>query len=58
MTTTSALIGKHLSSYQKAEAVRTAKWTDKQIKRVDAALKRNCKLDENKVVVSCKAVRG
>jgi hypothetical protein len=58
MTATSKLIDKYLTKYQKAEAVRTAKWTDKQIKRVDAALKRNCKLDENKVVVSCKAIRG
>lgn len=58
MRATSTVIKKHLTAYQKAEAVRTAKWTDKQIKRVAAALKQNCKLEENKVVISCKAIRG
>ena len=56
MSATRTLIGKYLSSYQKAEAVRTTKWVGKQIKRVDAAIKRNCKLDAAGAVSKCGAV--
>jgi len=56
MSATSTLIGKYLSSYQKAEAVRTTKWVGKQIKRVDAAIKRNCKLDAAGAVTKCGAI--
>jgi hypothetical protein len=58
MRGTGKLIDQYLTAYQKVEATRTAKWTDKQITRVDSAIKRNCTLDENNVIVSCKAVRG
>jgi spore coat protein CotH len=55
MRTTATLIKGHLSSYQKAEAKRTANWVDKQIKRVDAALKRNCKF-EGTTIIKCNKV--
>lgn len=58
MLATKALIDPYLSAYQKAEALRTSKWTDKQIVRVEAALKRNCKFDEAGLVTACKAIRG
>ena len=58
MLVTKALIDPYLSAYQKAEALRTSKWTDKQIVRVEAALKRNCKFDEAGVITTCKAIRG
>ena len=58
MLATKALIDPYLSAYQKAEALRTSKWTDKQIARVEAALKRNCKFDEVGVITTCKAIRG
>ncbi len=58
MRQTGTLIDKYLTAYQKVEATRTAKWTDTQITRVDAAIKRNCTLDDQSVIVSCKAVRG
>lgn len=58
MLNTKTIIDKYLTSYQKAEATRTAKWVTKQIKRVDQALKRNCKLDEYNFVIKCGAVRG
>jgi spore coat protein CotH len=55
MRTTAQLIDKHLTSYQKAEAKRTANWVDKQIKRVDAALKRNCTF-EGTTITKCNKV--
>lgn len=58
MTQTKALIEKHLSAYQKREAERTINWVPKQIKRIDAALKRNCNFDEAGVVTTCKAASG
>ena len=58
MTTTSALVDPYLTAYQKAEAKRTIKWVGKQIKLVEAALKRNCKFDTAGVVTKCGAVRG
>ena len=58
MTATAGLIGKYLSPYQKAEAQRTVKWVGKQLKLVDAALKRNCKFDTSGVITKCEAVRG
>jgi spore coat protein CotH len=58
MLATKTVIDRYLSAYQKAEALRTSKWTDKQIVRVEAALKRNCKFDEFGAVSTCKAIRG
>jgi hypothetical protein len=58
MTATKALINKHLTAYQKAEAERTINWTPKQIKRIDEALKRNCKFDDAGLVTSCKDANG
>jgi spore coat protein CotH len=58
MTATKALINKHLTAYQKAEAERTINWTPKQIKRIDEALKRNCKFDDTGLVTSCKDANG
>ena len=55
MRTTAQLIDKHLTSYQKAEAKRTANWVDKQIKRIDAALKRNCTF-EGTTITKCNKV--
>lgn len=58
MTQTKALIEKHLSAYQKNEADRTIAWVPKQIKRIDDALKRNCKLDAAGLVTTCKDTNG
>ena len=58
MTATKVLIEKHLTKYQKGEADRTINWVPKQIKRIDEALKRNCKFDATGVVTSCKAANG
>ena len=58
MRQTTTLINQYLTSYQKAEAKRTANWTDKQIKRVDAAIKRNCTLDTAGAITKCKAISG
>ena len=58
MRATSQLLTPYLSSYQQAEAARTIKWTDKQIKRVSAALKRDCKFDSAGVIKKCGAIRG
>ena len=58
MRATSQLVNQYLTPYQKAEGVRTANWTDTQIKRVDAAIKRNCALDKSNVITTCKAVNG
>ena len=58
MTKTKALIEKHLSTYQKGEADRTIAWVPKQIKRIDQALKRNCKLDSAGLVTACKDTNG
>jgi len=58
MTLTKALIGKHLTAYQKREADRTINWVPKQIKRIDQALKRNCKFDEAGLVSTCKDANG
>ena len=58
MATTSKLIAPYLSAYQKAEGVRTAKWTNQQILNVDAAIKRNCVLDKKNAITSCKAING
>lgn len=55
MRTTSQLINGYLSAYQRVEAKRTAAWTDKQIKKVDAAIKRNCTLDGT-TIVKCNKV--
>jgi hypothetical protein len=58
MTLTKALIEKHLSAYQKREADRTINWVPKQIKRIDEALKRNCKFDDAGLVSTCKDANG
>jgi len=58
MTGTKILIDKHLGAYQKAEADRTINWVPKQIKRIDEALKRNCKFDSMGLITTCKAANG
>jgi spore coat protein CotH len=58
MRGTGKLIDQYLTAYQKVEAERTANWTDKQIVRVDAAIKRNCTLDAKELITSCKAANG
>ena len=58
MTQTKALIQKHLSPYQQREADRTINWVPKQIKRIDAALKRNCKFNDLGTVTTCKDTNG
>jgi spore coat protein CotH len=58
MTDTKILVEKHLSTYQRAEADRTINWVPKQIKRIDEALKRNCKFDSMGLVANCKAANG
>ena len=58
MSVTSHVIAPYLSAYQKAESARTVKWTNKQLRRVAATLKRNCKFDSAGVIKKCGAVSG
>ena len=58
MTNTKTLIQSNLTAYQKGEADRTIGWVPKQIKRIDEALKRNCKFDAAGTVTTCKAANG
>jgi hypothetical protein len=54
MITTAGMIEKYSSDFNKAEQKRTSKWVGKQIKRIEKAIAKHCKLDDNKEIISCK----
>ena len=54
MVTTASMIEKYSSDFNKAEQKRTSKWVGKQIKRIEKAIAKHCKLDANNEITSCK----
>jgi hypothetical protein len=54
MITTASMIEKYSSDFNKAEQKRTSKWVGKQIKRIEKAIAKHCKLDANNEITSCK----